>query len=423
LSFKFARINSKLSMTDAITPDTAEELAEALRDAASADRPVVPWGAGTLQRIGAAPPAHALALHTTALNGVLDYHPPDLTITIQAGIALDTLQAALGRHGQWLPWLPPAPGAATVGGLLAAGVGGPLRLGYSTPRDWALGMRVALADGRLVKSGGKVVKNVAGYETHKLHIGALGTLGVIVEATFKVFPLPERVGGLLIGCDTRGQALALEARLRARPLAPAGIAILAGGAVADLSEYLTGARPHMLLAARFDGVQAAVERQLHAAAAYAADIGARAVRLGDEQAQDAWESLAFAPGPSPVRGGGEHQELLIRAGARPSALVDVLEALERYAPGGAARIVGYGGMGLAYTRWPLEGAAIGTIAALRDALAAVGGYAVVEDAPAGLLSSVDIWGAPPATLPLMRSLKARWDPRGILNPSRYVGGI
>src|SRR5262245_32703158 len=150
-------------MIETLTPTSAEELADALRDAALRVRPVLPLGAGTLQRLGAPPPPGALTLRTTALDRIVDYHPPDLTIAVEAGVSMETLDTVLAEHGQWLPWLPPAPGHATVGGLLAAGASGPLRLGYGAPRDWVLGMQVALADGRLVKSGGKVVKNVAGY--------------------------------------------------------------------------------------------------------------------------------------------------------------------------------------------------------------------------------------------------------------------
>jgi glycolate oxidase FAD binding subunit len=431
-------------MTDTLKPTTAEELAEVLRDAGAAGRPVVPWGAGTLQRLGAAPPVGALALRTTALDRIVDYHPPDLTITVEAGVALDALDAALAEHGQWLPWLPPAPGRATVGGLLAAGVSGPLRLGYGAPRDWVLGMRVALADGRLVKSGGKVVKNVAGYDTHKLHIGALGTLGVIVEAAFKVFPRPERSGALLAGCTSYAEALSFAERLRERPLAPASLALLTGAVVARVGEHALGAEsrrteepPRALLAVRFDGVPAAVERQLRAAADAAAGLGASVTLLSEDLARAAWRELsAFAaltpetltPDPSPNRGRSEGAELLIRAGARPAALGALTDALERHAPDGAAEIVGHCGVGMAHARWPLpedaDTTAVGrAVAALRAALAAEGGYAVVEDAPDRLRAALDLWGAPPPTLPLMRALKAQWDPQGILNPGRYIGGI
>src|SRR5919108_3018793 len=196
-------MDADMSIPNRLTPGTAEDLADALRDASARGQPIVPWGAGTLQHLGAPPPPDAVVLETGALGRLVDYTPGDLTITVEAGMPIDALQATLGEQGQWLPWDPPAPGAATVGGLLAAGASGPLRLGFGSPRDWVLGMRVALGDGRLVKSGGKVVKNVAGYETHKLHIGALGTLGVIIDVTFKVSPLPERMGSLVFLCPAR----------------------------------------------------------------------------------------------------------------------------------------------------------------------------------------------------------------------------
>jgi glycolate oxidase FAD binding subunit len=341
---------------------------------------------------------------------------------------LEVLDATLAEHGQWLPWLPPAPGRATIGGLLAVGVSGPLRLGYGAPRDWVLGMQVALADGRLVKSGGKVVKNVAGYDTHKLHIGALGTLGVIVAATFKVFPRPERSGTLLASCADRTSALVLAERLGERPLAPVCLALIIGSVLDRFAVQAPGA----LVAARFDGAPAAVERQLGAVADLAAGLGVPASQLSDEQAKAVWREVsAFATltfDSTAVCASGERRELLIRAGARPAALGRLIEAFERYAPHGAAEIVGYGGVGLAHARWPLRDGAdamvIGrALAELRAALAAVGGYAVVEDAPDRLRPTLDLWGPPPPTLPLMRALKAQWDPQGIMNPGRYVSGL
>jgi glycolate oxidase FAD binding subunit len=449
-------------MTERVAPLTADELAVVLCQASERAQPVVPWGAGTLQRLGAEPPPGASILRTTALNRIVEYHPPDLTITVEAGVALETLEAMLAEHGQWLPWLPPAPGRATVGGLLAAGAGGPLRLGYGAPRDWVLGMQVALADGRLVKSGGKVVKNVAGYDTHKLHIGALGTLGVMTTVTFKVFPRPEHSGALLVGCADRAGALALAERLRERPLAPVSLALLAGGVARRLAEQARAAKapqtaglPQALLAVRFDGPAAAVERQLRAATDSAAGCGALVVQLSDTHGQAVWRELstfaalaseALTPDPSPSRGRGEDatvetltpdpfpncrrgesQELLIRAGARPATLGAVLEALEQHAPDDVES-AGYAGVGLAYARWRLpdsiDAAALGRmLEVLRAALAAAGGYAVVEDAPDRLRAMLDLWGAPPPTLPLMRALKAQWDPQGILNPGRYIRGL
>jgi len=409
-----------------LLPTTADALAECLREASARDQAAVPWGAGTLQHLGNRPPDAAVRLHTTALDRVTDYTPADLTITVEAGATLGAIQTLLGRHGQWLPWDPAAPDSATLGGLLAAGASGPLRLGYGTPRDWVLGMRVALGDGRLVKSGSKVVKNVAGYDLHKLHIGALGTLGVIVEATFKIAPLPERVGSLVLVCPQRIAALTLAEQLRALPLAPVSLALVehATGALAD---NLLGDPMRPRLVVRFTGVAAAVERQLHAAAVLAEQADALPIRLSEQQSQAIWQALVTFPSPPGAAIGAPY--LLLRAGAPASALLSTLTALERHAPsaGMPVQLVGYGGVGLAYARWPLlTPAAIAPIttalAALRTALAQHGGYAVVEAAPEALRQHLDVWGTP-ETLALMRAIKAQWDPRGVLNPGRYAGGL
>jgi glycolate oxidase FAD binding subunit len=416
---------------DSFAPRAAGELAAALREASERDQPVVPWGAGSLQHLGNAPPTDALRLDTSALDQIVEYNPADLTITVAAGASLGAIQAALRPHGQWLPWDPAAPAIATIGGLLAAGASGPLRLGYGTPRDWVLGMRVALGDGRLVKSGGKVVKNVAGYETHKLHIGALGTLGVIVEVTLKVAPLPERIESVVFACPTRAVAFELAERLREPPLAPVSCVLTNGSAVNRAPRAASGGTG---VGVRFAGVDAAVTRQINAAIAAANIMGGAIVDFTSEQSASFWHDLVSFSAPTfrlaPAHGGGDGGEnLILRAGAAPSALSSVLALLEDHAPPTApALIVGYAGVGLAYARWQLEGqrdgAALGaSIGALRAGLAALGCYALIEDAPAELREQLDLWGEPPPTLALMRSLKAQWDPRGVLNRGRYLGRL
>jgi glycolate oxidase FAD binding subunit len=411
-------------MNDAATPRTAEELADVLRAASAHGQPVVPWGAGTLQHLGAVPHPESILLHTSALDQIVEYNPADLTITVEAGATLGTIQAALAAHGQWLPWDPPTPDAATIGGLLAAGVSGPLRLGYGTPRDWVLGMRVALGDGRLVKSGGKVVKNVAGYESHKLHIGALGTLGAIVAATLKVAPLPERVATLVFGCDTRAQALTLAERLRDRPLAPISLILSQEPGARSKAAVAT------LLAARFAGMAAAVERQRVDALAASGAAGAQIVEIGQDEQDALWRQFRHfsAPGPahSGVNGRAPAGEIVIRLGVPPVELATALDVLELNAPAGR-RLVAYPGLGLAYARWPVsetEASRVGrALEALRDELGRLGGYLVVEDAPGALRPRLDLWGAAPPTLALMRALKAQWDPQAILNRGRYIGGL
>lgn len=392
-------------------PATAEELAECVRAAHAEGLALTPWGAGTLQHLGRPPAPEALRLELAGLGRVLEHTPADLTISVEAGATLADVQATLREHGQWLPWAPAAPPHATIGGLLAAGLSGPLRLGYGTPRDWLLGMRVVLGDGRLVKSGGKVVKNVAGYDTHKLQLGALGTLGVIAEATFKVAPLPAQLVTLGFACADGPAALALASLLRARPLAPVSLLVH--------QDSPQGAR----LLARFAGAADAVARQAQLATAAALAQGAAAA--DPALAEAAWQNLALFSRPASQEAG---ETVIVRVGAPPSALPDVWAALGRAAPAGyTASGLAYAGVGLAYARWGAAAAdppaVAAALAGLRARLAEIQGYAVVEDAGPGTRAAIEIWGPPPPTLGLMRALKQRWDPRGVLNRGRYLGGI
>jgi glycolate oxidase FAD binding subunit len=417
-----------MPVIDTVTPATADELAAVLQAASAEERPVVPLGAGTHQYLGAPPPADALHLGTAALDAVLEYAPADLTATVQAGVPLRALQAQLARNGQWLPWDPPGGDAATVGGLLAAGLSGPLRLGYGTPRDWVLGMRVVLGDGRLVKSGGRVVKNVAGYDAHKLHLGALGTLGVIAEATFKLAPLPERVATLAFACPDRAHALALAQSLRERPLSPVSLAVTGAPAGLPSPTHGSGAggegssskHEATVLLARFAGVDAAVARQLHEANARARAHDAPPLDLRDDGTAT-WSWLASFAAPN-----GDAAALVLRAGVRPSSLAALADELAHQAPPGSDTLL-LPGIGLAYARSPMDSADLADsavrLAALRARIAPLGAYVVVEAAPPTMRAELDLWGPPPPTIDIMRRLKAAWDPRGILNPGRYVGGL
>ena len=182
---------------DGLTPDTvvhpatAEALAAALREADENGRAVVLRGGGTSIDIGAAPERYNVAIDTRRLDQVLDYVPDDLTVTVQGGVGFGRLQAMLAESGQFVPFDVPRAENATAGGALAAARSGPRRATYGTGRDWLIGCAVVLADGTLIHAGGRVVKNVSGYDLCKLFAGSFGSLGCIVEATFKLRPLPH----------------------------------------------------------------------------------------------------------------------------------------------------------------------------------------------------------------------------------------
>ncbi len=384
----------------------------------------MPWGGGTRQRLGGPPARYDVALDLAGLSRVIEYTPADLVISVEAGMILGQIQDVLAAHGQWLPWDPPLPGRATVGGLLASGAGGPLRLGYGSPRDWTLGMRVALGDGRLVRSGSRVVKNVAGYDAHKLHIGALGTLGVIAEATFKVAPLPSHRQTLLAAFTTPDAPIAAVMRLRQPPFQPISMVILNDMAERDIPAmhpFLNDHPRYLVVAARFSGTQGAVARQLRLAVARCVELGARAIELSELDDAPIWEMIADFTQP---RG-----DLLLRVGAPVGSQREMSRLLDTTAQerGWATARLVIADVGLAYAHWPVAGVAAEALAAalaeLRSALATLGGYAVIEglpDAPGIDADTLDIWGPPPESLALMRSLRAAWDPAGVLNPGRYL---
>lgn len=407
-----------------VAPCSAEELAAILAQANADGAGVVPWGSGTRQHIGYAPRTYTLALSTARLARVVEYSPADLVLTVEAGMTLGAVQTMLAQHDQWLPWNPPCADQAGIGGLLATGATGPLRQGYGTPRDWTLGLRVALADGRLVKSGAKVVKNVAGYDTHKLHLGALGTLGVIAEATFKLAPLPACRRTMLVSfTEPRPLVIALM-QLHAPPLSPISLVSLndtAAQKVVLLQNFMTNQPRHLTLVARFAGVSNATERQMRVAAQRCVELGARCIELDEQDDEPLWQELANFSAPV------DDGSLLLRAGASPGRILDLGRILEQSSSrrGWPVARMHYAGIGLAFARWwPPDGTKLADInavlAELRAALSPIGGYLVVEAAPSAWRPMLDLWGPAPETLPLMKRLKAVWDPNGILNPGRYM---
>lgn len=409
-----------LKPSTVLQPSSIDALAEQVRQANSERAVIVPWGSGTRQHIGAAPVRYDIALDLKGLNRIIEHNPADLVVTVEAGISLATLQAALAQHGQTLPWDPPVSGDATIGGLLATLAAGPLRLGYGPPRDWTLGMRVVLGDGRIVKSGSKVVKNVAGYDSHKLHLGALGTLGIISEVTFKVASPLQAHRSVALATGNASEALQAIEQLRANPIGPVSILALnyvQAQAFGELQGLLASPIDYLVIA-RYAGIEAAVERQVSTALERCAKLNSRKATVFDDQADSQlWRALAQ------IAAGGQ-SELLLRAGAQPKQLAQLAQILEAPAAerGWPTAITLYGGVGLAYARWQTPDQPDEVVAALTKARVALpaNAYLVVEDAAPTLRPQLDIWGKQPETIGLMRNLKAQWNPNDLINRGRYL---
>jgi glycolate oxidase FAD binding subunit len=348
-------------------PRTAEDLAQTLRDAAAQKLAVAPVGGGKARGMGNPPTRCDLELNTTRLDRVIEHSQADMVVSVEAGITLEALQAHLARAGQFLPLDPFNSPGHTVGGLLATGWTGPLRLRFGSPRDFLIGIRVALPDGKLASGGGRVVKNVSGYDMMKLHYGALGTLGVIVAASFKVFPNP--LHDVTVWADGGWED---ADRALAKRLAPSAVEVFSDGRVL----------------ARFTGSRGAVDSAV-------SELG------WPTEDRSIWERNMSR---SPAR--------WARISAPRTAIRELVETLPRGAGWWASP-----GVGVAH--WAIASDPASLLEA-RARTEAAGGTLVILGAPDEFVRQVDAWGMRPATLDVMRRIKSAFDPDGILNPGRFI---
>jgi glycolate oxidase FAD binding subunit len=402
-----------------VRPDTPAAVAATLQEASQAGQAVVPWGSGTKQGWGNPPRAYDLALDLTALDQILEYEPADLVVTVQAGIPLASLQQRLAEAGQFLALDPPYAARATLGGTLAGNASGPSRQLYGTARDLVLGLRVALPNGDLVKSGGKVVKNVVGYDLNKMHIGALGTLGVIVEVTLKVHPLPRAEATVAAGFDDLSAAHAAAGRLARSVLYPRAVDLVRGPLPTIPGLAQAGGTWQLLFWAA--GSPATVERQVRDASTWCREAGAGAVvRLDGASHSDLWTAVRELG--RDVAG----DTTLVKLSGLPTQIPALVAVAERVAGAGAdaappVQVAARAGSGVVYATIP--GATANALQELLRGASALGGAAVFEAVPQAIKGQLDVWGPTRDDFPLMQALKAQFDPRGTLNPGRYLGGI
>jgi glycolate oxidase FAD binding subunit len=392
-----------------VRPGTVADVQECVRAAAADGAAILARGLGAHMDVGAPPARLDAVLALDRLERVVDHQAGDMTVTVEAGCRLDVLAATLARAGQWLPVDPPRPSSTTVGGLLAANLSGPLRASQGRVRDLLIGVRIVDAAGDVVAGGGRVVKNVAGYDLPKLHVGALGTLGIVVDATFKVRPRPAREEAVVIACRS------------AEAAAEAALAIAAG----DVAPFwLEVAGPGGLPEAPGDG--AGVVVGVAGSAAEVADARARVVAQATARGLRA---IAVPDGAS-LRARladfpAEPAAAVLRAAVLPS---DVGEAIARARRCDApTRCLAHAANGVVRVALPDARDVARVVAALRPWVEARGGSLVIERAIPAVKATVDVWGdarsARGTALALMRGVKRAFDAAGVFAPGRFVGGI
>jgi glycolate dehydrogenase FAD-binding subunit len=395
-------------------PGTVEEAGEVLRAASLAGLAVAFRGGGSKLGLGNPPDRVDLLVSTERLDRVLEHAAGDLVVKVEGGTRLADLQAALAPAGQWLALDPPEAGA-TVGGVVAANASGPHRLRYGTARDLIIGITVVLADGTVAHAGGKVVKNVAGYDLAKLFCGSLGTLGLVAEATFRLHPLPADAAAVTLPVERAEQIGQAVRSLRRSTLEPSAIELT------WLDLRLPGR-----LTVLFEGLRPGVEAQA-AAAAELLGAAAEPTVLGPGETGAALASLGALP--------FEKADVAVKATCPPTELPGALADLIAGPLGRGGQLSAHAGTGVL---WAASAAREGDLAAgggrdvpmlagaiaeTRTRLAARGGSLVVVKAPVQLKRAVDVWGPAGDALGLMRRVKERFDPDRRLNPGRFVGGI
>ncbi|HIF04765.1 MAG TPA: FAD-binding oxidoreductase [Candidatus Poseidoniales archaeon] len=380
-----------------------------------------------------------MVLDLGALDKLVDYQPADMTATVEAGVTLASLQEQLAPGGEFVPLEAALAGRSTVGGILSVGSGGPLSHAYGLPREWLIGIGVVTPQGVATKAGGKVVKNVTGYDLNKLYTGSLGTLGVIVEASFKLLPINPHDGALLASFPTLADSIAAGRKLLHSSAAPMGCHSITSGISRRLQDSLQAASQDLGLGeegtalsfAFFSGRAKATGRRLDEAAALLLAEGATAVqRIEGRAAKGMLRWVTDAPSEvssssalvikvsvqsrSAARASAECGEVLL-FGEKPEQIADP----------------GFGSIRLFWPE-PAESPAPGinneqpildAVQKTRQIAHRYEGTAVVEQCPIPVKRQIDVWGDAPDSLSVMRQIKERFDPRGILNPGRFLGGI
>ena len=405
-----------------VCPATAEEVASILHLCAQNGVAVIPTGAGSALGLGNIPRKADILLSTRRLNKIIQYNSADMTVSTQAGVGLAELQEVLGRDRQFLPIDPPNAHEATIGGVIATAASGPRRTGYGSVRDLLIGIRLAHPDGQLTRAGGMVVKNVTGYDMGKLYTGSLGTLGVIVEANFKLLPLPaveETIVGLFE--EFSGSRAAIDALIDS-VLIPNSVEILDDTAASVvLGDSITADRTILV---RFGGRHEAVARQISDTQKMFFECGAQTQEYSGEEQTDLWEAFARL---------NEYPSDVCAARCRASVLSSKVEVVFAKAQAIASEtnlevaIWGRAFDGLIHVVFcgDRDKCLADAIESLRAEINAISGSLVVEACSVEVKHRTDIWGstADPGAIRIMKAIKHKFDPQDIMNPGRFTHGI
>ena len=397
-----------------VQPRSVDEVSAAVRVARDGGYALVPSGNGTDLHIGLPPRRYDAAVSTRALNHVLAHEAGDMTVTVEAGVTVPALNEVLGSAGQWLPVDPPRAEQLTVGGLIAADRNGPYRFAYGKVRDYLIGLKVVTADGEVVRGGGRVVKNVAGYDLPKLFVGSFGTLGAIVEATFKVRPRPEQERVWVWRAASIDAAIGRALEVMDSSTTPVLLEAINGAAAEAIG---VGSESALIVGCAGNG------SEVEAATARLRDMARDGLVVCDTARAGA---LLKAVRDFPQA--ATEDALVARVSVLPAALPALLGRFEAEAAarGLQLELAAHAGNGVAWCQ--MTGAVDATAVELfaewmRVFTRQSGGWAIFEYLPPFLRGRIDPWGFNERAVSLMARIKQALDPGGVFSPGRFVEGI
>ncbi len=403
-------------------PTTLDEISNALCKSNDAGQSVIPWGGGTRITIGNIPTSYDTALDLSEFTGDIEHEPGDMTVVANAGVTIGSLNALLGDEGQRLPFEVRNPATATVGGSIASNASGHRQSSTGGIRDWVIGMQIVLADGTVTKSGGRVVKNVQGYEMHRLHTGAFGTLGVVSQVAFKLLPTPPEQQSVIAWFDDQYSAQDVGLSLVNGLFNPEAISLI-HGPIAE--QVITGAgeastaEETWVLIIRLGGGVRSIERQVNEVVGASGANGATGYAvLSDIAANAAWTILEDSESQS---------HTIIRMTARTSNALTAsheipISDLEKDKRISTICDLGFGAMTVIADLTNDE-ESLSFINSTLQTITKHGGSYLIEKCPVDVKHDMDVFSDVGNSIDLMRRIKNQYDPNRTLNPGRFVGKI
>ncbi|SEM60054.1 glycolate oxidase FAD binding subunit [Mesobacillus persicus] len=407
-----------------VYPHTEEEIAQIVKYCNEHTKTISIIGGGTKSGEGTLVETVDIRLSLAEYTGIVEHTVGDMTVTVKSGTRYTELQEYLAKHHQKVALDPSWPEFATIGGVIAANDSGPKRLGYGTARDCVIGLRTIYPNGKVIRSGGRVVKNVAGYDMNKLFIGSMGTLGVISEVTLKLRPLQKCESLLLVSFPSGNldEVRVFATKLLDSMMEPIALELFNPALAAKLLNENA-----YTLAISLEDVESSVRYQEEFIKRLIPEHSNLTI-LDEDKAISFWKQVYTAGPKGGQRGSDIPSEKIaaLKIGVVNLNILEVTRECQLISDSYSVKAEAHGGLGTGICQIVLRGSRDDveqSIRQLREFAVKLGGYAIVKHLPDSLNGKVDVWGEKPSYFPLLEGIKVKMDPNRIMNPKRYIGGI